>query len=84
MLKDLPQSLLQSSLKIVENSDVLESCTHCGAVLGSCPHSDGLAEDTLSAQDTPTEEEPEAQLSGKKEQVVVNPEYKTALSRRPR
>jgi hypothetical protein len=76
-IQDLPDSLLKASKKIVETQDVLESCTSCGAVIGSCSHSDGLSEDILSSMNVPDEDEPEAQLSGEVEDVIINPEYKT-------
>jgi hypothetical protein len=84
MLKDLPLSLLQASMRVVETKDVLESCISCGAVLGTCIHSDGLQEDTLSAEGTPSEDDPEEELSGDTEEVVINPEYKTSLLQRPK
>jgi hypothetical protein len=83
MLTDLPLALLQTAQKVVENQDVLESCPSCGAVLGCCSHSDGLHEDALSVQDVPSDDEPETELSGEKEEVIINPEYKTFTSRRP-
>jgi hypothetical protein len=82
-IKDLPASLLQASQKIVETQDVLESCTSCGAVVGSCSHSDGLAEDIMSSMVIPDEDEPEAKLSGDTEEVEINPEYKTFTPKRP-
>lgn len=83
MLKNLPQSLLQATSTLVETQDVLESCKDCGAVVGTCIHSDNLAEDNLSALDIPGEDDPEEQLSGETEDVVINPEYKTFQPRRP-
>jgi len=91
-LKDLPASLLQASQKIVETQDVLESCPSCGCVFGSCFHTEGqdyysednlVAEDAVTAQAVKDEDEPEEQLSGEKEEVEINPEYKTFTSRRP-
>jgi hypothetical protein len=83
MLKNLPLSLLQATQKTIESNDVLESCVSCGAVVGSCTHTDGLQEDDLSQQNVPDEDKPEEQLSGEKEEVIINPEYKTFTSRRP-
>lgn len=86
-IRDLPASLLKASQHIVDTQDVLESCVSCGAVVGSCIHSDvqedQMVEDTLSAMNVPDEEEPEEELSGGKEDVVINPEYKTFTTRRP-
>jgi hypothetical protein len=42
---------------------------------------DGLIEDALTLQNSPNDDEPEAELSGEKEEVIINPEYKTFLSR---
>ena len=81
MLKTLPQSLLQATLKLIETQDVLETCSTCGAS-GSCEHLDGLKEDNLAALDIPAEDAPEEELSGTKEDVIINPEYKT-FTRRP-
>ena len=86
-LQDLPDSLLQASQNIVETQDVLETCISCGAVSGSCLHTEGetdvVSEDALSALNVPDEDEPEEKLSGEKEEVIINPEYKTFTSRRP-
>ena len=83
MINSLPLSLLQATQKLCETQDVLESCKDCGAVLGTCIHSDNLKEDNLTALDVPDEGEPEAELSGGKEEIVINPEYKTFTPRRP-
>ena len=80
-IQDLPASLLQASQRIVD-TEVLESCISCGAVVGSCFHTDGLAEDLMSAMNIPNEDEPEEKLSGETEEVIINPEYKT-FTRRP-
>jgi bacterioferritin-associated ferredoxin len=84
-IQDLPAGLLQTSKKIVETQDVLESCASCGAVVGSCLHTEGqVLEDTLSEPNVPAEDEPEDKLSGNVEDVEVNPEYKTSSTiRRP-
>ena len=86
-IQDLPDSLLKASQKIVETQDVLETCVSCGKVSGSCLHTEGendvVSEDALSSLNVPSEDEPEEQLSGEKEEVVINPEYKTFTSRRP-
>ena len=86
-IQDLPASLLQATKKIVETQDVLESCPSCGSVVGSCFHTEGqedlVAEDAVSAMNLPDENEPEEKLSGKKEEIVINPEYKTFTNRRP-
>lgn len=83
MINSLPASLVQAALNLVETQDVLESCKDCGAVLGTCIHSDNLKEDNLTALDVPDADAPEDQLSGGKEEVVINPEYKTFTPRRP-
>ena len=83
MIKDLPQSLLDLAKLVVETQEILESCTSCGAVKGSCIHTDGIQEDSITTQDIPSDEEPDDELSGEKEEVVINPEYKTSLMRRP-
>ena len=87
-IQNLPDSLLKASQKVVETQDVLETCTSCGKVVGSCFHTEGqedlvVSEDIVSALNVPGEDEPEEQLSGEKEEVVINPEYKTFTSRRP-
>jgi hypothetical protein len=86
-IQDLPASLLQATQKVVETQDVLESCPSCGAVVGSCFHTEGqedlVSEDAVSAMNVPNEDEPEEKLSGEKEEVVINPEYKTFSTRRP-
>lgn len=86
-IQDLPTSLLQATRKVVETQDVLESCPSCGAVVGSCFHTEGqedlVSEDSVSAMNVPNEDEPEEKLSGEKEEIVINPEYKTFSSRRP-
>ena len=86
-IQDLPASLLQATQKVVETQDVLESCPSCGAVVGSCFHTAGqedlVSEDAVSAMNVPNEDEPEEKLSGEKEEVVINPEYKTFSTRRP-
>jgi hypothetical protein len=82
-IQDLPASLLKASQKVVDTKDVLESCTSCGAVIGSCFHTDGLSEDILSSMNVPDEDEPEAKLSGETEEIEINPEYKTFTPRRP-
>ena len=86
-IQDLPASLLQATKKIVETQDVLESCPSCGMVVGSCFHTEGqedlVAEDAVSAMAIPDEDEPEEKLSGKQEEIVINPEYKTFMPRRP-
>ena len=86
-IQDLPASLLQATKKIVETQDVLESCPSCGMVVGSCFHTEGqedlVAEDAVSAMAIPDEDEPEEKLSGKQEEIVINPEYKTFTPRRP-
>lgn len=86
-IKNLPASLIQASQKIVETQEVLESCPSCGAVIGSCLHTEGqedpISEDELSAMNVPGENEPEEKLSGEKEEIIINPEYKTFTSRRP-
>jgi hypothetical protein len=86
-LQDLPDSLIKASQKIVETQDVLETCVSCGAVAGSCLHTEGendvVSEDALSALNVPEDDEPEEQLSGDQEEIVINPEYKTFTSRRP-
>jgi hypothetical protein len=82
-IQDLPDALLRASKKIVETQDVLESCPSCGKVVGSCFHTELVAEDNLSAMDVPEDSEPEEELSGEKEEVIINPEYKTFTSRRP-
>lgn len=79
MLKTLPLSLLQATQEL---EPVLESCVSCGAVVGSCLHTDNLAEDNLTALDIPAEDAPKEELSGEKEDVIINPEYKT-FTRRP-
>jgi hypothetical protein len=79
-IKTLPLSLLQASQKLDETEDVIESCPSCGkdvGFVGSCTHTDGLKEDNLAALDIPAEDAPEEELSGTKEDVVINPEYKT-------
>ena len=86
-IQDLPDSLVQASKKIVETQDVLESCPSCGSVMGSCFHTEGqqdlVAEDALAVTNGPDDEKPEEKLSGEKEEVIINPEYKTFTSRRP-
>jgi hypothetical protein len=86
-IQNLPASLIQTSQKIVDTQDVLESCPSCGAVMGSCFHTEGqedfVSEDALSALSIPDDDEPEEQLSGEKEEIVINPEYKTFTNRRP-
>jgi hypothetical protein len=85
-IQNLPASLLQASQKVVETQDVLESCPSCGAVVGSCFHTEGqeqvCAEDSVTAMNVPNDDEPEQKLSGAKEEIVINPEYKTFISRR--
>ena len=85
-IQDFPD-LIEASKKIVETQDVLETCISCGAVSGSCFHTEGqediVSEDALSALNVPTDDEPEEKLSGEKEEVIINPEYKTFTSRRP-
>ena len=84
MINSLPLSLVQAALNLVETQDVLESCKDCGAVSGSCMHTDNLMkEDNLTALEVPDSGAPEDQLSGEKEEVIINPEYKTFTSRRP-
>ncbi len=78
MIKTLPQSLVQSASHVIETHDVLESCKTCGAVVGTCIHEDEIQEDALSAEGTPSKDDPETQLSGDKEDVLINPEYKTS------
>jgi hypothetical protein len=70
-IKNLPLSLLKASQKILES-----------AVLDSV-HEAEIEEDALSAMDVPTDEEPEEELSGEKEEVIINPEYKTFRQRMP-
>ena len=85
MLKDLPKSLLQSVQNV---GPVLESCPSCGMVLGSCLHTEGqvqedqVQEDNLSKEAVPGEEEPEMKLSGRKEEILINPLYLTTLTSR--
>jgi hypothetical protein len=81
MLKNLPLSLLQVAQDLVETQDVLESCVACGAVVGTCIHSN-LIEDGLSALNLPDENEPEQELSGEVDDLVINPEYQTFSPRR--
>ena len=83
MIKELPASLLETALELIEKQRVLNSCTSCGAVVGSCVHTDGLQEDEVTALNVANSEEPEEQLSGKKEEIEINPEYKTFIPRRP-
>lgn len=45
---------------------------------------DDLCEDNLSAEDKPDEDKPKDELSGETEDVIINPQYKTFSSRRPR
>jgi hypothetical protein len=86
-IQDLPASLLQASKNIVDTQDVLESCISCGAVVGSCFHTeslvDGISEDILSSMNVPNEDEPEEKLSGEVEEVIINPEYKTFTPKHP-
>jgi hypothetical protein len=87
MINSLPTSLVLAALKLVETKDVLKSCVSCGAVAGSCVHSDleeeELEEDNLTALDIQGEDEPEEQLSGDSESVIINPEYLTFTHKRP-
>lgn len=172
MINSLPLSLLQDVQTLVETQDVLESCKDCGAVLGTCIHTNNsiyeavelaetkafthkiytgpvmshdkgflkklhghypnvnagtehvyvhtdhpaehvadtlknkmgisgfkandfrtrknsdkrptaVVEDNLTQLDVPDEDAPEEQLSGGVESVIINPEYKTFLPRRP-
>ena len=78
MLKDLPVSLIQAAAEVLEKYDVLDSCA-CGAQRGSCFHT--FSEDTLSKSAIADEDTPEKELSGETEDVVINPEYKTHISR---
>jgi len=89
-IKELPESLIQASKNVVETQEVLDSCTTCGAVSGSCPHTDclkdaasSIKEDSLADVNKPDMDEPEEELSGEVEDVVINPEYKTFTPRRP-
>jgi hypothetical protein len=83
-IQNLPASLLQASQKVVETQDVLESCPYCGAVLGSCFHTEGqvCSEDSVTAMNVPSDDEPEEKLSGEVESVVINPPYLTFTTRR--
>ena len=83
MIKELPLSLLQAARNTISKHKVLESCVSCGCVIGSCVHTDGLREDAITAQNLPSEDEPEKELSGKQEEIELNPEYKTFTARRP-
>lgn len=85
MLKELPISLLASAQKIMETQGVLESCPSCGMVVGSCWHTEGqdrLLEDALSKENKPDDDEPELELSGEKEDILINPPYKTFTDRK--
>jgi hypothetical protein len=76
MIKDLPIDLLRASQSVLDINP-LDECYACGAVVGNCVHTDtAIAEDTLSAMDTPDDEsEAPDELSGKQEEIIVNPEY---------
>ena len=82
MLKDLPLSLLKSAQNILEDKKVCKKCFGVG-----CPRCGQkkmlTAEDELSAMDVPTDEEPEEELSGEREEVIINPTYLTFRSRLP-
>ena len=84
-IKNLPLSLLQTAQHLVDTQAVLESCRDCGAVIGCCIHTDGdeISEDAASAPNVPDEDDPETELSGETEDVIINPEYKTFAPRRP-
>jgi hypothetical protein len=86
-IQNLPKSLLQASQNIFDTQDVLESCVSCGAVVGSCLHTEGqenpVSEDILSSMNVPDADEPEEKLSGNVETVEINPTYKTFTPRRP-
>jgi hypothetical protein len=73
MLKDLPPSLLKASRKVLDEE---------AAMLDSCIESE-VTEDAVSAMDIPGDDEPEEELSGEKEEVIINPEYKTFRQRLP-
>lgn len=85
MFKDLPESLIRAALKLVTEVAPLDSCTSCGAVKGSCVHTDGeeIEEDAITKMAIPGEDVPEDELSGEKEDVVINPEYKSFRNRLP-
>jgi len=84
MLNTLPDSLIASVAKLNNEQAPLQSCVHCGAVIGSCVHTDGdLAEDAVTKMQIPGETEPEDELSGDKEEVIINPEYQTFNPRKP-
>jgi hypothetical protein len=63
MIKDLPASLVNAARKVAEQSELLDTT---GVV----------DEDVMSAMDIPNETEPEDELSGEKEEIIINPEYK--------
>ena len=68
-LKNLPLSLLQASQSILEAALLVDE--------------EEVTEDAISAMDIPGDDEPQEELSGEKEIVLINPEYKTYLPRRP-
>jgi hypothetical protein len=83
MISDLPLDLIKASQNVL-NVSPLEECTSCGAVVGTCIHTDPIAEDVLSAMDIPAEDSTPDELSGKQEEVIINPEYQPNLGMRNR
>ena len=84
MFMNLPESLVAAVQTVVNEVAPLESCNSCGAVTGSCIHTDGeIVEDAITKMAIPGEDEPEEELSGEKEEVVINPEYQTFKTRLP-
>lgn len=83
MINSLPKSLIQAVQNVVENQDVLESCVTCGMVNGSCVHTDGtdLWEDAITKEPIPDKDDEKEELSGDSTDVIINPPYKTFISR---
>jgi hypothetical protein len=70
MIKDLPASLINAVMDVMELDNQ------------AALNGEDLGEDSVSKENVPDPDEPEMELSGKKEEVIINPEYKTFNARR--
>jgi len=70
MIKDLPLSLIQACQRILGEDIALVN-------------EDEVTEDAISKMSIPNDDEPQEELSGEKEEVIINPEYKTFRTRLP-
>jgi hypothetical protein len=84
MIKDLPIDLIRASQCVLE-SESPDECISCGAVVGTCIHTNrSIAEDVLSATEVPDKDEEPEELSGKEEQIIINPVYQVDRGMRNR